>query len=43
MSAQAIDANARPAIGRGFRLQWEPSQRFRISPALPLSFTMPSG
>jgi len=26
MNAQAIGADARPAIDRGFRLQWEPAQ-----------------
>src|SRR5262249_58446441 len=30
MSEAAIDANARPAIGRGFRLQWEPAQAAHV-------------
>jgi pyrroloquinoline quinone biosynthesis protein D len=30
MSKAAIDANARPAIGRGFRLQWEPAQAAHV-------------
>jgi pyrroloquinoline quinone biosynthesis protein D len=30
MNARAIDPNARPAIGRGFRLQWEPAQQAHV-------------
>ncbi len=30
MNERAIDANARPAIGRGFRLQWEPAQQAHV-------------
>jgi len=30
MNEPAIDANARPAIGRGFRLQWEPAQQAHV-------------
>jgi pyrroloquinoline quinone biosynthesis protein D len=30
MSETAIDPNARPAIGRGFRLQWEPAQAAHV-------------
>jgi pyrroloquinoline quinone biosynthesis protein D len=30
MNAQAIAASARPAIGRGFRLQWEPAQQAHV-------------
>jgi pyrroloquinoline quinone biosynthesis protein D len=30
MSARAIDSNDRPAIGRGFRLQWEPAQQAHV-------------
>jgi pyrroloquinoline quinone biosynthesis protein D len=26
----ALDASARPAIGRGFRLQWEPAQNAHV-------------
>ena len=27
MNERAVDSTARPAIGRGFRLQWEPAQQ----------------
>jgi len=27
---QTVDAAARPAIGRGFRLQWEPAQEAHV-------------
>ena len=30
MSAGAIDTRARPSIGRGFRLQWEPAQQAHV-------------
>jgi pyrroloquinoline quinone biosynthesis protein D len=30
MNEPAIDPNARPAIGRGFRLQWEPAQQAHV-------------
>jgi pyrroloquinoline quinone biosynthesis protein D len=30
MSETEIDPNARPAIGRGFRLQWEPAQAAHV-------------
>ena len=30
MSEQPIDASSRPAIGRGFRLQWEPAQQAHV-------------
>jgi pyrroloquinoline quinone biosynthesis protein D len=30
MNAQAIGPSARPAIGRGFRLQWEPAQAAHV-------------
>lgn len=30
MNAAAIDPAARPAIGRGFRLQWEPAQNAHV-------------
>ncbi|MDE2261941.1 MAG: pyrroloquinoline quinone biosynthesis peptide chaperone PqqD [Gammaproteobacteria bacterium] len=29
-SVRAVDAAARPAIGRGFRLQWEPAQEAHV-------------
>jgi pyrroloquinoline quinone biosynthesis protein D len=30
MNERSIGANARPAIGRGFRLQWEPAQQAHV-------------
>ena len=30
MAAGAIDPRARPSIGRGFRLQWEPAQQAHV-------------
>ena len=30
MNAGAIDPSARPSIGRGFRLQWEPAQQAHV-------------
>jgi pyrroloquinoline quinone biosynthesis protein D len=30
MNARAIDPSARPVIGRGFRLQWEPAQQAHV-------------
>jgi pyrroloquinoline quinone biosynthesis protein D len=30
MNAPAIDSSARPAIGPGFRLQWEPAQNAHV-------------
>jgi pyrroloquinoline quinone biosynthesis protein D len=30
MNQPAIDANSRPAVGRGFRLQWEAAQNAHV-------------
>lgn len=30
MNAPVIDANSRPAVGRGFRLQWEAAQNSHV-------------
>jgi len=30
VNERSIGANARPAIGRGFRLQWEPAQQAHV-------------
>jgi pyrroloquinoline quinone biosynthesis protein D len=30
MTTPAIDPNSRPAVGHGFRLQWEPAQKSHV-------------